>query len=182
MSEKYVTKAEILEWVNVQQPDLTAADIPDFAMGQGHVKVDAEIIRRGEFDAPTENDTNSFLKYAAGSFILALLCKVGIITQTSGELLTNKFGEVTYQYHRTNPMFFFAQGTSKPFEDLLPYETLRMYAYSFVRAYLLWSFRERTGQRQPKPKMARDGTSRGAYWRESRSDRNIADYTIGKGL
>jgi len=182
MSEKYVTKAEILQWANVQRPKLTAAGIPDLIMNKGHRKVDAELVRNAQFVIPTRSDRFGFLRNAAAGFILALLCKTGIITQTSGEIMSTEFGEVRYQFQKTHPMFFFASGSSKPFQELLPYETLRNYAYSFIRAYLKWRFYKRTGKKFPKAKMARDATSRGAYWNESIDNADVADAVFGETL
>jgi len=183
---KYVTKEIVLQWILLQKSGATINDIPDAIMDEAHKKVDAEIVNKRCFDKddglPTTVDANEFLKFAGFSFALALLCKSGLIGQTSGEILTNKFGDVMYQFQRTNPLFFFATGSSDPFMDLLPYETLRMYAMSFIRAYCKFRFWEKNGSMLAKPKLFRDKTSRGAFWNESYAVSDIADSEYGETL
>lgn len=179
---KYIDKDEVLPWLQIQNPSLTEADIPDEIMNKGHRKTDAELINKKCKTIPTENDDLDFLKMATQCFILALLSKAGLITQTSGELLTNKFGDVTYQFQRTNPMFFFATGASEPFMDLLPYETLRMYGLSFIKAYVKYAFFVKYDKIVPTPKMSRDASSRGAYWNDPLENADVDDALYGDTL
>ena len=183
---KYITKAEIIGWVNLQNTKITESDIPDDILDKAHVKTDATIVNKGCWDKeeglPTEPDNPLFLKMATQCFCLALLCKAGVITQTSGEVLSNKFGDIEYKYQRTNPLFFFATGASEPFMDLLPYETLRMYAYSFLKAYCKYRFYIKTGYKKAKPRLVVDATSRGAYWNRPYTEHDIADSEYGELL
>ena len=180
--DKYVDKAAILEWVNVQRPFISEDDIPNIIMDKAHTKTDTVLMRMCIGDTPTENDVNNFLKMATASFALAMLCKSKIIAQTSGELLRERFRDIQIDYQRTNPLFFFATGTSKSFMDLLPYETLRMYGYAYLRAYCKKKFYTETGQKQPLGKLAFDKTSRGAYWNEPREYADVADAEYGDTL
>jgi hypothetical protein len=184
--EKYTSKADVLQWVNLQDEVRLEAGIPDIIMDEAHGKVDAEIVNKKCFDItvglPTEVDDNMFLKFAAFSYALALLCKAGIIGQTSGEIASTKFGEVMYQFQRTNPLFFFATGASEPFMDLLPYETLRMYAYSFIRAYCLFRFYEKYNRKTAQLKFVCDKTSRGYGWNRAPSTYDVADAETGEIL
>jgi len=164
---KYVNKATILEWVNVQRPFIGETDIPDIIMDKAHTKVDAILMRLGVVDTPTRNDSHDFLKMSCASFALTMLCKAKIIAQTTGELLREQFRDIQIDYQRTNPLFFFATGTSKSFMDLLPYETFRMYGYAYLRAYTKWLFYQKYGKKYPVGKLAFDRSSRGAYWNES---------------
>lgn len=166
MSEKYITKAEVLEWINIQIEDVELDDIPDRIMFKGNRKVDAELVRLGMKTIPSGVDANGFLKEAASCFVLSIACNARLITQTSGEVLSEKFMDVQQQYQRVNPLFFFATGSSKPFMDLLPAETLRMLGFSFLRAYKKWRFIQATGRRLPQSKVVRDNSSRGRYWNE----------------
>lgn len=179
---KYVNKATLLEWVNVQRPFIGAADIPDIIMDKSHIKVDTVLMRMGHVNTPTRNDTHDFLKMACASFALAMLCKAKIIAQTSGELLREEFRDIQIDYQRTNPLFFFATGTSKSFMDLLPYETLRMYGYAYLRAYMKWRFYQTTGKKYPVGKVAFDKSSRGAYWNAPTSASDAADALYGDTL
>lgn len=179
MSEEYVTKAEILQWCKPQRPRMTESDIPDHIMNMATAKVKNTLIRNLIYDVSAARDRFNFLKMAATCFALALLCKAEIITQTSGEIATEKFKDVTYQFQRTQPMFFFAAGSSEPFQQLLPHETLRMLAYEFVRGYRRYKFYLDTGQKQPKGKVVRDNSSRGYGWNISPVDIDIADAATG---
>lgn len=181
---KYITKESILSWVQLQNSKIT--DFPSDILDKAHIKVDADIVNKGCWDKdeglPTESDEAGFLSMATQCFCLALLCKAGVITQTSGEVLSNRFGDIRYQFQRTNPLFFFATGASEPFMDLLPYETLRMYAYSFIKAYCKYRFYIKTGYKSVKPKLVIDHSSRGAYWNQPYSDHDYADAEYGELL
>ena len=183
---KYVDKATVLQWIKLQLPNYQESDIPDAILDEAHAKVDAEIVNKKCFDIdvglPTAVDENSFLKFAAFSYALALYCKTTKIGQTSGEILSNRFGEVMYQFQRTNPLFFFATGASEPFMDLLPYETLRMYAYSFIKAYCMFRFYEKYGRRGPQPKFKCDQSSRGYGWNRAPDTFDVADSETGEVL
>ncbi len=179
---KYVNKATILEWVNVQRSFLGEDGIPNLIMNQGHFKVDSAVMKMGIVNTPTRNDSHSFLKMACSCFVLALMCKAKIIAQTSGELLREEFRDIQINYQNTNPLFFFATGTSKSFMDLLPYETLRMYGYAYLRAYVKWRFYQRTGKKYPVGKVAFDKSSRGAYWNAPNSESDVADALYGEIL
>ena len=159
-TSKYVDKATVLEWVNVQRSFIGESDIPDMIMNKSHTKVDTVLMRMGQVNIPTRNDRHDFLKMGCASFVLAMLCKAKVIAQTSGELLRERFRDIQIDYQRTNPLFFFATGTSKSFMDLLPYETLRMYGYAYIRAYIKWRFYQKTGKKYPVGKLAFDKTSR----------------------
>ena len=178
-TSKYVNKATVLEWVNVQRPFIGEANIPNIIMDKAHIKVDAILMRMGNVVTPTRNDSHDFLKMACASFVLTMLCKAKIIAQTTGELLRERFRDIEINYQRTNPLFFFATGTSKSFMDLLPYETFRMYGYAYLRAYNKWSFYKRTGKRFPVAKLAFDKTSRGAHWNEPSDYSDVADSRYG---
>lgn len=180
--DKYVDKATLMEWINVQRPFLTVAGIPNIIMDKAHIKVDTVLMRMGNVITPTKNDSHDFLKMGCASFALAMLCKAKIIAQTSGELLREEFRDIQIDYQRTNPLFFFATGTSKSFMDLLPYETLRMYGYAYLRAYIKWRFYQTTGKKYPVGKVAFDKSSRGAYWNAPNSDADVADAIYGDTL
>ncbi len=182
MAWKYVSKEYIIQWVHLQRPDLGTGDIPDLIMEEAHAKTESMLIRGRVRTIPTTNDMYNFLKSATTCIAIALLCKAGVLTQTSGEILENRFAEVAYKFQRTNPLFFFARGSSRPFMELLPYETLRMLAYSYIRSYIQWKFKTRTGSHFPKAKVTRDNSSRGAYWNIDSDDSDVADSEFGETL
>lgn len=180
-----MSKSEILTWVNLQFRDeevLTESDIPDEIIEEANAKTVTELLRLSiaPGDIPEESDDFMMLKYATQAFSLSLLCKARVITQTSGEILSEAFGEVSYQYQRLNPLFFFATGTSKPFQELLPQETFRMLFYSFLRGYERYYFYQQYGKTQPGPKLAYDKTSRGFGWNRPIDDIISTDKVYGE--
>jgi len=177
MSLKYVSKADIVAWINIQITAIDASKIPDIVVEMAESKVDATLVGRTVKTLPTKNDDNNFLKFAAFCFALAILCKSRLITQSTGDVLRDRFGEVVHDYQRANPLFFFAQGTSQSFMALLPYETFRMYAYAFCDAYMKYAFKVRTGNYSPEPKFTLDRTSRGYGWEEDTDNIDVEDAT-----
>lgn len=160
----FIEKADIVAWVQLQLEDFGKEDLPQIIVDMATTKVVAELTKRRVKDLPREDDENHFLKFATMSFSLELLCKSRKITQSSGDIMRDRFGDIIHDYQRANPLFFFAQGTSESFMALLPYETFRMYAYSFCDAYVKRAFYERTGSYLPNMEIVFDKTSRGYRW------------------
>ena len=160
----FIEKSDIVAWVQIQLEDFEEANLPDIFLDLATSKVLGELVKRRVKTLPTENDSNSFLRYATMCFCLDLLCKSRMITQTSGDMMRDRFGDVIHDYQRANPLFFFAQGTSESFMALLPYETFRMYGYAYVDAYVKRSFVERTGYSAAEIVITFDKTSRGYGW------------------
>lgn len=160
----FIEKSDIVAWVQIQLEDFEATDLPDVFVNMATTKVLGELVKRKVKTLPTVNDTNSFLRYATMCFCLDLLCKSRKITQTSGDMMRDRFGDIIHDYQRANPLFFFAQGTSESFMALLPYETFRMYGYAYCDAYVKRAFFERTGYTQGEIKISFDKTSRGYGW------------------
>ena len=157
----FIEKSDIVAWVQIQLEDFEEADLPQIIVDMATSKVLAELVKRRVKDLPTEDDENHFLKFGTMSFTLELLCKSRKITQSSGDVLRDRFGDVIHDYQRSNPLFFFAQGTSESFMALLPYETFRMYGYAYCDSYMKRAFYDRTGNTIPHGKMSFDKTSRG---------------------
>ena len=158
----FIEKADIVAWVQIQLgEDFSNDDLPQIIVDMATAKVLAELVKRRVKTLPTVDDEFHFLKFGTMSFVLELLCKSRKITQSSGDVLRDRFGDVIHDYQRSNPLFFFAQGTSESFMALLPYETFRMYGYAYCDSYMKRAFYERTGHTIPHGKMAKDKTSRG---------------------
>ena len=157
----FIEKSDIVEWVKIQLEDFEKDDLPEIIVDMATSKVLGELVKRRVKILPTEDDDNHFLKFATMSFTLELLCKSRKITQSSGDVLRDRFGDVIHDYQRSNPLFFFAQGTSESFMALLPYETFRMYGYAYCDSYMKRAFYDRTGNTIPHGKMSFDKTSRG---------------------
>jgi len=157
----FITKADIVAWVQIQLEDFVEADLPQIFIDMATSKVLGELVKRRVKTLPTVTDDFNFLKFATMCFTLALLCKSRKITQSSGDVLRDRFGDVVHDYQRSNPLFFFAQGTSESFMALLPYETFRMYAYAYCDSYMKRAYYERTGNTLAHGRMAFDRTSHG---------------------
>ncbi|MHA1875147.1 MAG: hypothetical protein ACTSUC_01735 [Promethearchaeota archaeon] len=160
----FIEKSDIVAWVQIQLEDFKEADLPDIFLDMATTKVIGELVKRRVKNLPTVDDEFHFLKFGTMCFCLDLLCKSRKITQTSGDLLRDRFGDIIHDYQRANPLFFFAQGTSESFMALLPYETFRMYGYAYCDAYVKRAFYERTGYTAPEIKITYDKTSRGWGW------------------
>jgi len=160
----FIEKSDIVAWIQIQLEDFEEANLPDIFLDMATTKVLGELVKRKVKTLPTENDSNSFLRFATMCFCLDLLCKSRLITQTSGDMMRDRFGDVIHDYQRANPLFFFAQGTSESFMALLPYETFRMYGYAYCDAYVKRSFVERTGYTAGEIVITFDKTSRGYGW------------------
>ena len=160
----FIEKADIVAWVQIQLEDFEEADLPQIIVDMATSKVLAELVKRRVKNLPSEDDDNHFLKFGTMCFALELLCKSRKITQSSGDVLRDRFGDVIHDYQRSNPLFFFAQGTSESFMALLPYETFRMYGYAYCDSYMKRAFYERTGHTLPIGAIVFDKTSRGFGW------------------
>jgi len=160
----FIEKSDIVAWVEIQLEGFVSDDLPDILLDMATTKVIGELAKRRVKDLPTEDDEFHFLKFATMCFCLDLLCKTRKITQTSGDIMRDRFGDIIHDYQRANPLFFFAQGTSESFMALLPYETFRMYGYAYCDAYVKRAFYERTGFTAPEITIVYDKTSRGWGW------------------
>lgn len=171
----FISKSDIVAWVQLQLEDFIADDLPQIILDMATSKVLGELVKRRVKTLPTEDDSNSFLKFATMSFALELLCKSRKITQSSGDILKDRFGDVRHDYQRSNPLFFFAQGTSESFMALLPYETFRMYGYAYCDSYVKRAYYDRTGYTQPQGSISFDKTSRGFGWEIDEETIELAD-------
>lgn len=162
-TSKYVTKADVLAWLNY--PDLTASDIPDQVLKTADARIHAYLLRRGFHVKKNKlGDKLNLLWSAALCMCLELLCYNGIVTWTTGDLAMHKLNRTTHTYQRWQPMFFFAQGSAKGFEALLPHETYRMMAFAFCEAYANKHFFDKYNRVVAIPKIVVDDTSRGYRW------------------
>ena len=171
----FIERSDIVAWVQLQLEDFVADDLPQIIVDMATSKVLGEIVKRRVKILPTEDDSNHFLKFATMSFALELLCKSRKITQSSGDILKDRFGDVRHDYQRSNPLFFFAQGTSESFMALLPYETFRMYGYAYCDSYVKRAYYDRTGYTIPQGSIGFDKTSRGFGWEIDEETIELAD-------
>ena len=171
----FIEKSDIVAWVQIQLEDFKKEDLPDLFLDMATTKVIGELVKRRIKILPTEDDEFHFLRFATMCFCLDLLCKSRVITQTSGDMMRDRFGDIIHDYQRANPLFFFAQGTSESFMALLPYETFRMYGYAYCDAFVKRNFYERTGYTAPLITITFDKTSRGYGWEIDNDLVDVAD-------
>lgn len=176
-----MSKSDLLGWIKAQfqNPDIVTEDtIPDKIISLTNTKIESELIR---FQIPPDEiEENEILTQAAFCMAISLCSRARIITKTSGAIASEKFGKVLNKYHSTNPLFFFATGRSRAFQDLLPQETLRMHFYALLRGYVQLWFYQKHGRMMPKPKLAVDKTSRGFGWNEPVDSFTEADSETGE--
>ncbi len=171
----FIEKADIVAWVQIQLEDFEEDDLPQIIVDMATSKVLGELVKRRVKTLPSVDDDNHFLKFGTMCFALELLCKSRKITQSSGDVLRDRFGDVIHDYQRSNPLFFFAQGTSESFMALLPYETFRMYGYAYCDSYMKRAYYDRTGNTVTHGRMAYDKTARGYGYEIDNDIVDVAD-------
>jgi hypothetical protein len=161
--QKYITKGDIVELVQLFDEDFVEADLKDVIMKLVNSKVDTYLIEHGK---RPRNITDRFnlLWSAALVFALELLCSYGKVSWSTGDIMLERLNRTTYAYQRWQPMFFFATGASDPFKGLLPHMTYQMMGYAYVEAYCRDDFFKEYGSPVAMPILTRDETSRGWAW------------------
>lgn len=129
----YVTAANMLTYLQILRPDITSVDtsIHDFATAS----VNGALIDYFIDSTTTLTDYGNLLKYAEVCFYLDECSRIGLIEQRMGMLKSEQMGRIKREYNAGMPMFFFSQGSSRPFMELLGGETYRMKAFAYVRQY-----------------------------------------------
>jgi hypothetical protein len=139
----YATSAQMLTYVQIFRPDITSVSAVSNTVSTVTVDVHTNAtaaVNQALMDYyidPTTalTDYFNFLLFAEVCFYLDECSRLGIIEQRTGVLQKEEMGKIKRSYASSAPMFFFSQGASKPFMELLATETYRMKAYDFVRSY-----------------------------------------------
>jgi len=163
MVEKYATKEDISYFVKLHDEDFDESIITDTFMKMIEARIDQMIIDHKKRPVNIRDRFN-LLWSATVCIALEILCNLGKLTWSTGDVALQKLNRVTYGFQRWQPMFFFAQGSAEPFYQLLPHDTYRMMAYAYVKAYCRDDFFVQYGSPTPIPKVVRDDTSRGFGW------------------
>jgi len=181
--EKYATKQEVRDFISMFYSDFNASKISDIFLKICNARIDAWIVEHG-LRPSNINDRFNLLWAAVISIALEILCNMGEVQWTTGDIAMQRLNKATYTFQRWQPMFFFATGSSDPFKGLLPHETYRMMAYSYVEAYCKDDFFKEYGTPYPIPKVVRDNTSRGYGWNLSKEyidiDDTLSEYFLDK--
>jgi len=143
------TQAEILSLLEYAKLDYTIEDIPDFVIDMA--ALDVEMLLGKAHALPLVYTSvidlddvrgRGYLWASHVCLVLESLSMRGQIEQSSGDVAESKIGNVTTQFQRWQPMFFFAKGMAQGFFELLPHLTYQMKAMQLVRAWKSWTFKQ----------------------------------------
>ena len=136
MSDQYVTKDEILALARSANPYLTSSDISDALFNFVNGRIEMELALRHVYDGVSSSHScYKHVKNAALCYAMEFLNYVGKIRWGTGDMARLREGNFDIEFQRWQPMFFFAQGDSQKFNNLLPHETWRMMANKFMDAF-----------------------------------------------
>jgi hypothetical protein len=141
------TATEILSILAYAKLPYTEVDIPQVVVDLLALEVE-ELLAKAHalptaYAAITDMDdirARGFLWGAHVCMVLEGLGGRGQIETSSGDISESKVGNVTTQFQRWQPMFFFAKGMAQGFYELLPHKTYLMKAMQMVRAWKAWNF------------------------------------------
>jgi len=145
MTKATLTNAtEVLAILAYAHLPYTEEDIPQVVVDLLALEVE-ELLAKAHvsFTAITDLDdtrARGFLWGAHVCMVLEGLGGRGQIETSSGDISESKVGNVTTQFQRWQPMFFFAKGMAQGFYELLPHKTYLMKAMQMVRAWKSWNF------------------------------------------
>jgi hypothetical protein len=133
----YTTKAKLLSLARVGTPGLSGDVVTDDVVEQACDRVDSQLAVSSFFSSIDAGAVSyKFLQRAAENFGLEWLCMNGKVRWTTGDVQTIMEGNFKVDFQKWMPMFFFAQGDSARFNNLLPHETFRMMATKYVDAFI----------------------------------------------
>jgi hypothetical protein len=120
--------------------------------------------------AENSTDIANLLKLAQICYYMDIAKNGRQIEYVTGDVRGEMMGKYKKEYSNSMPMFFFAQGSSRPFFQLLPTETFRMRAYKYIEGYQRAWFFNKYERRFVSPVVQQDTTSRGYGWEDAVSD------------
>jgi len=119
---------------------------------------------------------------ASIGYNLEFLSYRGIIHYTPGGLARTRFGRVTHDFMRMQPMFFIPRG-SEGLDQMMPFRSYKQMAQEFVNAYIRAYLKANEGARYAKPAVTWDASSRGFGWNASLEDYlGIADAELSGAI
>lgn len=135
--QAFTDRTTVLSWARDGNPNLSAGDVtqnyPDFGNRKVHIELKLSKITG---TIPTSHDSYDLLEMAATCYALEKLNSDGLLRWSTGDVAAEHDGFFRVEYQRWQPMFFFAQGDSRRFNNLLPHETWRMVGNKFVEAFV----------------------------------------------
>jgi len=134
MTVVYANKEDVLAIMKFFRPDFTVNNISDDIQSMSYTDIISSLVRK-QVPLPAA-DLYSILKAAEICFYMEHSAMARETENAFGAIKEETMGRYTKKYENGMPMFFFAQGSSTPFLELLPHETWRMRGYKYVTAYV----------------------------------------------
>jgi len=123
----------------------TADRVSDLLQSMATSELDIALTMNKIETSPPPTDYANLLRNAEVCFYIEMSSMTRETEQAFGVIKEETIGEYTKKYENGMPMFFFAQGGSNAFLELLPHETWRMRAYKYSRKYLRIHYTKTTG-------------------------------------
>lgn len=174
----YCPKDHILNIIRFFRRKFDIADIDDTLHFLAETDVNSYLFAGGII--PPTADINHLLEAAELCFYMEHAGMVKQIENAFGVLREETMGNFTKRYENGMPMFFFAQGSSQSFLELLPHETWRMRAYKHLRNFITAYWITNKGNRSQWGSVTQDTTARGYGAKETISDYDYDRETYNK--
>lgn len=151
----YAEIDEIFGIVKFLRPDFTIDEIDEHLQAMAVTDILAEL---EEYKIYDPDDINGLLRSAEICFYIELAGMVRETESAFGIVGQETMGSYTKKYSVGMPMFFFAQGSNKPFLQLLPNETWRMRGFKYVTRFknAYWNRNDENGGLRPTPNVQND--------------------------
>ena len=162
----YATKKDIVDFMHFFDLDFDEDDI-----NVSHHKAAYALVKSALFDGyifEEVEDNADQLKFGELNFYMELSGMFQQIENTFGQVRSKQAGQFRTQYDSSTPMFFFAQGDTGKFRNLLTHESWRMIAYHLIDSYLKWYIHDRNINQFSASAM--DNTTRGFGWQDELVD------------
>ena len=134
--------------------DFTESDVDETILFTAATDVN-HFLRSNGITTPA-TDMDDMLSAAELCFYMEVAAMTRQIENAFGVVGQETIGDWTKKYENGMPMFFFAQGSSKPFLALLPHETWRMRGFKYITAYVETYFFTTYGKLQANASLAED--------------------------
>ena len=147
---------------------LAVADIPTITVANAirwvQSKIDTKGFSLADYPSADWGASYPMLYAAAFYYCLELLTMTGRLDYMTGEISGEKLGrlQLTYQTSR-QPRFFLAKNFDEQMMRMLPHETFRMIAYSYIEMFYHDYMRGSIRKYGALPQTSRDVSARGYY-------------------
>jgi len=138
MVQEFADRNRLFEMARGANPRITIDKIDDATLRYANNQVVSRLRISGIYSPASIQETVQdfdMLQFAADCYGMEKLNYDGKVRWTTGDLLAVDEGPFKVKYQSWQPMFFFAQGDSGRFSNLLPHETWRMTGWNMVDAF-----------------------------------------------